>query len=404
MRLIQKLFRGVSALSFLVRPQVSRHIIFRSGMSSFNPDFHLNLALNWLSTAHKQSSNDGVCAWFSLLGGWSGAYPETTGYLIPTLLHYSDYFDKADYRACAQRMADWELGIQLPSGGVRGGVGLNDYPVVFNTGQVMFGWNAIYERTHQDNCLEASIRAGKWLRDVQDEDGAWRAHTFQNRVHSYNVRTAWALLETAQLSQRQDLHEAGERAITWALKHAQPNGFLKHMEFYEGQTAPFTHTLAYTYRGLLEAATFLPDLQEELTSRVMQAMLQLYKANRTRIKQTGFLSGQIHPDWTGNSRYVCLTGSAQIAIIFFKLAELTGNEVLREAAENLVRFVASTQITDGPPSVRGGIAGSWPIYGAYLPYAYPNWAAKFFVDALMLYLRFPQQNEESRKRAEMTKR
>jgi len=34
--------------------------------------------------------------------------------------------------------------------------------------------------------------------------------------------------------------------------------------------------------------------------------------------------------------------------------------------------------------VRGGIAGSWPIWGAYSRFEFPNWAAKFFADALML--------------------
>jgi hypothetical protein len=34
--------------------------------------------------------------------------------------------------------------------------------------------------------------------------------------------------------------------------------------------------------------------------------------------------------------------------------------------------------------VRGGIAGSAPIWGDYSRFEYPNWAAKFFADALMM--------------------
>jgi hypothetical protein len=30
------------------------------------------------------------------------------------------------------------------------------------------------------------------------------------------------------------------------------------------------------------------------------------------------------------------------------------------------------------------VAGSFPIWGRYAPLSYPNWAAKFFVDALLL--------------------
>jgi hypothetical protein len=31
----------------------------------------------------------------------------------------------------------------------------------------------------------------------------------------------------------------------------------------------------------------------------------------------------------------------------------------------------------------GGIKGSLPIYGRYAPLQYPNWATKFFIDALL---------------------
>jgi hypothetical protein len=38
----------------------------------------------------------------------------------------------------------------------------------------------------------------------------------------------------------------------------------------------------------------------------------------------------------------------------------------------------------GPPDVRGGVKGSFPVDGAYGPYEYLNWACKFFVDANLL--------------------
>jgi hypothetical protein len=33
--------------------------------------------------------------------------------------------------------------------------------------------------------------------------------------------------------------------------------------------------------------------------------------------------------------------------------------------------------------IRGGIPGSDPIWGDYLTMALPNWAAKYFIDALL---------------------
>ncbi|MGF1595582.1 MAG: hypothetical protein ACFCVK_01410 [Acidimicrobiales bacterium] len=42
------------------------------------------------------------------------------------------------------------------------------------------------------------------------------------------------------------------------------------------------------------------------------------------------------------------------------------------------------QALDGPPEIRGAIKGSHPIWGRYAPLGYPNWATKFFLDALLL--------------------
>ena len=36
-------------------------------------------------------------------------------------------------------------------------------------------------------------------------------------------------------------------------------------------------------------------------------------------------------------------------------------------------------------AVRGAIAGSHPIWGRYSRFEFPNWAAKFFVDAVSSY-------------------
>jgi hypothetical protein len=34
--------------------------------------------------------------------------------------------------------------------------------------------------------------------------------------------------------------------------------------------------------------------------------------------------------------------------------------------------------------MNGGVKGAFPVYGSYSMLKYPNWAAKFFADALML--------------------
>ena len=62
-----------------------------------------------------------------------------------------------------------------------------------------------------------------------------------------------------------------------------------------------------------------------------------------------------------------------------------GASEFRSLAADALRYVQSCQDLDAPePGLRGGIKGSQPIWGRYAPLSYPNWAAKFFVDALLL--------------------
>jgi CheY-like chemotaxis protein len=44
------------------------------------------------------------------------------------------------------------------------------------------------------------------------------------------------------------------------------------------------------------------------------------------------------------------------------------------------------RITGSGAPEDGGVAGSAPIWGRYSMFEYPNWAAKFFADALMIRL------------------
>jgi hypothetical protein len=53
------------------------------------------------------------------------------------------------------------------------------------------------------------------------------------------------------------------------------------------------------------------------------------------------------------------------------------------AAVKLNDYVLSQVSLDSTsPGIRGGVTGSKPIWGAYMTYRLPNWAAKFTLDAL----------------------
>src|SRR5213593_4130811 len=71
----------------LLEPLTYR-LLFRSqGKDGLPVREALHGAVDWLLVAHKAAGGRGFATQFSLAGGWGPPYPETSGYIIPTLLH-----------------------------------------------------------------------------------------------------------------------------------------------------------------------------------------------------------------------------------------------------------------------------------------------------------------------------
>ena len=63
---------------------------------------------------------------------------------------------------------------------------------------------------------------------------------------------------------------------------------------------------------------------------------------------------------------------------------MEGDEGFRMAGETAIELAGRAQrTTAGLAATRGGISGSVPLTGGYLPFCYPNWAAKFYLDGLL---------------------
>src|SRR6185312_15569951 len=118
--------------------------------------------------------------------------PETTGYIIETFIAAARVLERPDLVARAGRMIDWELSLQDASGTFPGHFGEpGSHPVIFNTGQIMHGLIAGHTQLGRRECLEAAVRAGHWLADLQDDDGCWRRSEHNAVPHTYNARASW---------------------------------------------------------------------------------------------------------------------------------------------------------------------------------------------------------------------
>jgi hypothetical protein len=300
-------------------------------------------------------------------------------------------------------MGEWEVGIQLPSGGLNEGMGTNDVPSVFVSGQVILGWAALYRATGRGEFLDAAVRAADWLLTVQDDDGKWSTFTYNMIPHTYYSRVAWALAEAHRMTGDERYLKAAVSNVRWTMTNAAGNGWFENAGFRTGDI-PFTHTIAYTLRGLLECVPYLPgDLAAEVLATVRTAsermLLVFERGKRDPRAMPPLPPGRLDRRWRSGDAWSCLTGNAQTAIIWLKLyREHGGDARLLNGAVKLVELLEATQRLDSSnPGIRGGIAGSWPIWGGYIRYGYPNWAAKFFADSVMLLEKTMRSLEEERK-------
>ena len=76
----------------------------------------------------------------------------------------------------------------------------------------------------------------------------------------------------------------------------------------------------------------------------------------------------------------------RLALLPFSIKLLpTKNEKFFNATKKINAYMKTTQnLKTSNKGIKGGIPGAFPIYGWYSPFTFPNWAAKFFIDSLML--------------------
>lgn len=340
---------------------------------------HLEAAIGWLSRAQDIRPRGGLAAGWSFEDGWLPDYPETSGYIVETFIAAAEVLGRPELQERASRVLDWELELQNADGSFPGHFGEpGSKPVIFNTGQIMHGMLAGAQNLGRPECLDAAVRAGNWMVSQQDDDGCWRRSVFNGVPHTYNARAAWALLRTARIDNNEQLERAAVANVEWALTQQTETGWFQTNSFKLQQT-PFTHNIAYAIRGILECGLLLDE--ERYVGTAVRAAEKVAMTQ----KQNGWLAGTLDARWESTAYYSCLTGLAQMCIIWKRLASTRDNGRFAEAARRGVSFLKRNQVINGSGRPNdGGIAGSCPIWGRYSMFEYPNWAPKFFADALMV--------------------
>lgn len=341
----------------------------------------LKKGINWLITAQKVNTDGGMGS-YHLINKWSSSYPETTGYIIPTLIWYGKRHNDPEAIDTAVRAADFLLKIQKPSGGWQGGR-MNDYKpeIVFNTGQVIRGMIEAYQLTGQQKYLESAVKAGKWLSEIQHPEGYWKTHALMNQPRVYDTFVDVPLLSLYEITRDDLFKNTAIRNLNWVVNEKMKgNGWFEDCDnTVKRNDKPILHTIAYTLDGLIDSSLVLKEDKYFRAAETGSLFL------RDSFLADGFLNGRFDRDWNGSEFIIC-TGCAQMASVWLKLFRISGDKMYRDAASkmiNLLIFIVSRKISEDRNTL-GALPGSFPLWGRYEPFAFPNWATKFFCDALML--------------------
>ena len=205
--------------------------------------------------------------------------------------------------------------------------------------------------------LEAARRAGDWLIRDQEPDGSWVRFTYNNVAHAWEVRVSWALLLLAQISGETRYEHAARKNIAWTRSQQRADGWFDHLALVPGEAAVM-HTIAYTLEGMLECGMQLNDAgMIQSARRPADVLLEHQRAD-------GALPGAFADGWRSSDHFTCLTGNAQMAIVWQRLYQLGGDEKYLNASEHIIDYVCRAQLVrTRDRNLLGSLPGSDPIDG-----------------------------------------
>lgn len=351
-------------------------------------------ALQWVLRSIAATGGQGSSHSYSPLLGWAKAYPETTGYLIETLLDYAEQDAIApaglpDLRKTASSCGAWLLTQQLPSGAFPAGLAGSRRESFFNSAMILSGLCRLTAESRLTTTPEPSAavqpalrQLTDWLLNTQEKDGSWpHAAYVPGFVPAYYSYAVWRIVQASQVLQHPEFEPALRKALDFLTTHFLGKNTLQNWGFRPGAPA-FSHTVAYTLEGFWECACYFQDtaLQEEVL-RIMQALLALRLENGRTPGRFSDLNNK--GKFRGDCSFRCLSGNAQLSLLCSKIFRHTGEAAYAEAAGLFLGEILPFQYFGQNSNQYGALPGSWPVWGPYLRLRYPNWGVKFFLDAML---------------------
>ena len=186
------------------------------------------------------------------------------------------------------------------------------------------------------------------------------------------------MLQVSKAVNDKKIEKSAIKSLDAIIKKVDNNYFVKDSGFKKNEYA-FLHTICYTIRGFLESSIIL-DRKDywDVAYNLAYYFLRKYEIN-------GELGGAYYENLNSIKWYRCLTGESQIAIIWLKIFDKKDDLRFVNASSKLLDSICKTQpMKNSLLLKKGGLKGSQPYFGRYIPLRQPNWATKFFIDAILL--------------------
>jgi ubiquinone/menaquinone biosynthesis C-methylase UbiE len=262
------------------------------------------------------------------------AYPEVTGYLIPTLLEYGE-------RDLAIELTNWLLCIQRSDGSFADPDTGRSF--VFDTGQALRGLLAAIGVV--DGADRAARRAAEYLCASSLQAGGFsRSYGGTNCPEAVHLYVLPPLMEAATRLGCQQFRALANQC----LEHYLRAGDSLRID-------DLTHFLCYELEALIDLG------RTDLARPVLNDLSRLQAAD-------GSVRG------TGGATWICTPGLAQLAICWYKCGMI-------DAADRAMTWLDAHQERDG------GFLGSYGAGASYKQDVEISWAAKFVLDAHLRRIR-----------------
>ena len=333
---------------------------------------HLLAAAEWLAKAQDACAG-GVADCYHLRRGWASASTFSTARAVPTFLA----LEGGAFRDRAGCCVEYLLREQFENGSFADApVDGSEQPASsLATAEAVEALATWHATTGDGRSIEGARRAADWLMSEGLASGA------------IDVACAAGALATlgAQVGEAAYRLAAG-RMLASVLRRRDPDtGRLVDIET--------TCAIGMTLSEILRASEIL-ELHEgfEAVAAAAGAVARSLELDRG-------LAGVLDDRWRSQPCPACLSGTAEMSLLWLRLYEREGDSRLLNAALKAIDAVKRAQPMFNPSSsILGGVPGSDPIWGPWHAMALASDAAEPFVEALLAKRRVMDGLEKRRPR------